>query len=578
MGMETGKLQLIPTPPTDRDDNIRWRTELIEHAATSGDFQNLVMTMCREDICGWFDGFVWTYDPRQDISPRPMILYPYQRDVVLDLQAAIRGGEDRLIEKSRDMGATWLVIGVFVHFWTFIADTPFLISSRVEDLVDRRGDPDCLMWKADYLVEGLPAWMRPAYSRTFMHLSNRANGSVIDGAAANQVGRGGRRKAIMLDEAAQMVRGIDASTADCTPCRIFVSTPHGVGNEFAEIRRAGTATVITLHWTKHPVKAAGKRRLPDGKWTSPWYEYECSRRASPRDIAQELDIDYLASGDMFFDLNVLSRIQSDDVRPPALRGNLRVERDGQRRPKKIEFAEQPNGPLRLWLHLDDEHRPPVVHNYAVGCDVSNGLGASNSVASIVDVHTGEKVGEYATAERAPEDFAEFVDALGRWFGGQIGRAYVAWEANGPGLVFGKRLLGLGYGYVHWQQQEESQSPKRSRIPGWHSNRNSKELILGEYRAALAKREFVNHSAEAIREATEYIYYPSGGIGPSQLVEETGAARQTHGDRVIADAVVNRARVEQPKARPPEKVVSPWSFAGRRQEYERKRKRERGVRA
>jgi len=573
--MEIASLTVRPTPPSDVEANVEWRRETLEDSRDRTDFQALLLAMCKADICGWFDGFVWTYDPRlDDVAPRPMILYPFQRKSIVDLQRAIRNGEDRLWEKTRDMGATWMVIGTLVHFWLFEADSPFLISSRVEDLVDRRGDPDCLFWKADYLIEGLPPWMIPNYNRSFMHLRNYDNGSVIDGAAANQVGRGGRRKGIMLDEAAQMVRGIDASTADCTRCRIFVSTPHGVGNEFAEIRRAGTVKTISLHWPEHPVKAKGKRRLPTGKWTSPWYEYECSRRASPRDIAQELDIDYLASGDMFFDLAILARIQSEDVSDPCLCGDLVVDRHPEtKRIRSVKFCEDPNGRLKLWLHLDDKERPPTAHNYALGADISNGLGASNSVVVAVDVHTREKVMEYATADKSPEDFAELVDALGRWFGGQIGRAYVAWEANGPGLVFGKRLLAFGYGYVHWQQREESQSPKRTRTPGWHSSRPNKELLLGEYRAALAKREFINHSSLAVREATEYIYYPSGGIGPSRLIEESQGARQTHGDRVIADAVANRARIQQPKAKPPEREISDFSFAGRRQAWDRKRKLE-----
>src|SRR5690606_6830422 len=79
------------------------------------------------------------------------------------------------------------------------------------------------------------------------------------------LGRGGRRKAIMLDEFAAAENGpeILAATADAAPCRIYNSTPQGRGNAFAAVRFSGKVKVVTLHWKDHPVKGAGARQIAD---------------------------------------------------------------------------------------------------------------------------------------------------------------------------------------------------------------------------------------------------------------------------------------------------------------------------
>ena len=58
----------------------------------------------------------------------------------------------------------------------------------------------------------------------------------------------------------------------------------------------------------------------------------------------------------------------------------------------------------------------------------------------------------------------------------------------------------------------------------------------QYDRVMAHGGFINHSDFALEEATYYIYFSDGYIGPAGLVEENSAARKTHGDCVIADAL------------------------------------------
>jgi len=107
--------------------------------------------MCKADPLYHLNVYGFTYDPRKEPSEIPFITYPYQDKLIADFHDAIRTGEDLVIAKSRDMGATWLLIAVFLHRWQFGGLCSFLLGSRKEEYVD--GDARSLMWKADRLLQ-----------------------------------------------------------------------------------------------------------------------------------------------------------------------------------------------------------------------------------------------------------------------------------------------------------------------------------------------------------------------------------------------------------------------------------------
>jgi hypothetical protein len=65
--------------------------------------------------------------------------------------------------------------------------------------------------------------------------------------------------------------------------QIRVSTPNGMGNVFATKRHGGRHPVFTFHWSQDPRKDEA------------WYQKKCAA-LEPETIAQELDLDYEASG------------------------------------------------------------------------------------------------------------------------------------------------------------------------------------------------------------------------------------------------------------------------------------------
>lgn len=243
----------------------------------------------KEGFKFFVNNFGWTADPRPEHAPHnlPFITWEFQDRLADWFIDHVDGGRDGLIEKSRDMGASWMI---FVYaplwYWLFRDGVNFLMGSYKEDLVDNR-TIDSLFGKIDYAIECLPKWMLPKgfrldKHRTHMRLTNPVNGNVITGDTMNaKFGRGSRKTAILFDELGFWDAAADAwgASSSSTSCRIANSTPQGY-NFFASLKK--NTDVITLHWTENPTK------------DKEWYEFE-KLRNSPEVIAQEIDLSYTKS-------------------------------------------------------------------------------------------------------------------------------------------------------------------------------------------------------------------------------------------------------------------------------------------
>lgn len=589
--------------PKDVRANIAHRRKLLDAADADEDLRAAIIYRCAQDPIWFIDGFGWTFDPRKSKHRViPWVTWPYQEQAIRDLWAAVEKGEDRLIDKSRDMGATWCILGLFFWYWRFTPQLPLTVVSCKEEKVDKKGNPDSLFWKLDFLHEHLPKWMQVDVYRTHMHMGNQFNKSVIDGEATTEnVTRSGRRKAGFFDEWAviEQAEAIEAGTADTMPCRIFASTPNGAWTMHTKMRFSNKVKVIVFHWSQHPAKRAGlyttKNGLPvimdtaykfphdykfnttkENKLRSPWYDAEEARRVSRRAMAQEVDIEHLAAGSCFFDTATLSRILSENgtVKPPLGEGDVsfkvvtRTEEGNEyRRVQDVELVRGGNPrPLRWWCEFVGDE-PSKKANYAIGADIGEGKGlsSSNSVLSVVDVATGHKVAEWVSCVKSPKEFAQIACAVGVFFGGQRGYAFLIHEQNGPGLAFGEEVRELGYPYIYWQRKEQSAWPKDKDVPGWQSGKTPKRILLSNYDWALTNGTFTNPSAEALTECFGYVFLNDGNIGVAVTPDaDPAGTKSSHGDRVIADALAYKGMEEQPQAKEEEKPQASMSLAVRRE--------------
>ena len=561
--------------PKDVKANLALRAKIADRAAHDGKFARHLLEMCERDCLLWINLFCWTSDPRLDQTDLPFVTYTeFQDSTIRQIEEAIDEQKDLCIDKSRDMGVSWMVLAVILHRWLFRNGQNFLIGSRKEELVDSTESPECLFWKLMYVLEKLPAWMKPTFHKTFANLKNVDRGGVIGGESTNKdFARAGRMRAIFLDEMASMENGWDimASTSQSSRCRIMVSTPKGSGNEFYEQAKNGKCkNCLSLHWTLHPLKREGLYYDSAGKPRSPWYDRECERLGDPQQIGQELDISYTSSDYQFFDEEILRRIRTMDVRDPVFVGRLEYDTHSYR---PLRLVADPGGPLRLWINPDGNGTIPggLLGTVSCGVDIATGAadasgrGRTNSTASFGDCRTGEKFGELVINGMQPHDFAGVVVACCRMFPEpEFDGAYLIWEHNGPGGVFANTVIQVcGYGRFYCRKNDESLSANVTDLPGFWSNANTKKALLGEYKRAIQTGECVVHSLRSVEEARAYVYGPSGSVYHSAALRthDPSGARENHGDMVIADALMwkgmdgRRPRMEAPAAQPIVKVGS-----------------------
>jgi phage terminase large subunit len=250
-----------------------------------------------------------TYDPRKagtdTPSTMPFRLFRRQRDLIHYLRACLSDQESGLIEKCRDMGATWVCCAFSVWLWMFWPGASVGWGSRKEQLVDKLGDPDSIFEKMRKIIGGLPREFLPEglnrdVHMTYMKFINPENEATITGEAGDNIGRGGRKLIYFKDESAHYERPerIEAALGDNTNVQIDISSVNGQGNVFHRRRKSG------VEWVKGAEIPKGKTRVFVMDWrhhpakTQEWYD---RRRQKAEDdgllhlFAQEVDRDYAAS-------------------------------------------------------------------------------------------------------------------------------------------------------------------------------------------------------------------------------------------------------------------------------------------
>lgn len=260
-----------------------------------------------EWIVHWCD----TYDPRNagtEVPARmPLIMFERQADLVEYIIACLEDQESGLVEKCRDMGATWVCAALSVWLWLFWEGASIGWGSRKEQLVDKIGDPDSIFEKMRMIIMGIPrffwpAGLNPDTHMTYMKIINPENGATITGEAGDNIGRGGRKLLYFKDESAHYERPekIEAALADTTRVQIDISSVNGTGNVFHRRRESGqewrpgkkiesgVTRVLVMDWRDHPAK------------TQEWYD--ARRRKAEADglmhvFAQEVDRNYSAAVD-----------------------------------------------------------------------------------------------------------------------------------------------------------------------------------------------------------------------------------------------------------------------------------------
>jgi len=273
--------EFYKTIPYELVENIQFRQDLHSLLTKDKGAQECYKEMCMAYPPIFFNSALWTYNPKNKPGLRniPFVLRPAQHDAVIAISDSINYGNDLLIDKSRDEGATEIITKTFLLFWLLQPECALLVGSRKEEYVDHSvvvrsdwtiaGDHKCLFHKFMYGMATLPPWMRPNFEKTHMQCRNADNGSMFDGEATNEnFGAGDRRTAILLDEFGRvdhkLAQNIRESVADVSDCVLYNSTHfYGRGHPFARLRFSGKCGVVVLPWYKNPEKTHGLYKSPD---------------------------------------------------------------------------------------------------------------------------------------------------------------------------------------------------------------------------------------------------------------------------------------------------------------------------
>lgn len=246
----------------------------------------------RDNPADFINDWGVTFEPR-NVERRlpsliPFILFPKQIEFVNWTVEHWRAQKPGLVEKSRDMGISWLSVALASTLCLFNEGMVVGFGSRKEEYVDKKDGPKSLFWKARQFIKYLPPEFRGIWEENkhapYMRINFPTTGSYIAGEAGDSIGRGDRSSIYFVDEAAHLERPhlIDASLSQTTNCRIDMSSVNGMGNPFAEKRHSGKIDVFTFHWRDDPRKS------------EEWYAKQLEQ-LSDVVVAQEIDINYSAS-------------------------------------------------------------------------------------------------------------------------------------------------------------------------------------------------------------------------------------------------------------------------------------------
>lgn len=460
---------------------------------------------CVVDEKYFLDTYAFMLDPVQ--GKIRFHLFEYQEDALDDF----RDYRFNVILKPRQMGISWLVAGKALHVVLFnFGKKVLMISKKEKDAVK-------LLNKSKYIYENLPLFLRVPDKE--MHQNEQVlkflkMESMIESVPSDpNAGRSEGLSLLIMDEAAFIPDATSIwkaayHTLSTGGAAILLSTANGVGNLFHEvwskaIKGENDFNAIKLHWRMFPGR------------DDEWYETQL-RNTSKKDMAQEVDCNFLQSGSPVFDAQFLFDANGDPI-----------------------LLASSTTPLEEYGGLIIYQRPIPGRRYLKGVDSSEGGGTDYCQMTVLDAETLDEVATLR-GKWAPGVYGEKIDALSRMYPGPLGV-----ERTGMGLAVVVRLQDLNTPDLYYHEEIDTRnmsSPKAPR-PGWVTSSKSKPVMIGELEEAVRNAWIRFASRIYADEMLVYTYLDEKG--------KMGAAKGYNDDSVMAVAIAWQMR----------KYVSRLQFGG-----------------
>lgn len=418
----------------------------------------------------FFSKFIKVIHPK--LGKVPFILYPYQISTLIEFV----NKRFNIVLKFRQAGLTELISMYCLWLCMYHPHKNVVIIS-IKDRIAKK-----VLRKIKFMYKNLPEHLKiPVVNGRGNDIGTASelefsNGSLISSIpTTEEAGRSEGVSLLVIDEAA-IVRWADRIWAAAFPtlstggAAILNSTAYGVGNlfhkQFVNALQGGSVfNAIRLHWQMHPER--------DDRW------YREQREIlGPRRTAQEIDGDFLTSGQTVFDMTDIRDIE--DL----------YEEEGV-------LATRESGLLKIFK------KPVKGARYTMGMDVATGRARDYTSFSILN-KLGEEVACYKgkiTPSKAR--------ALGCKTCKEYGTAIFAPESNDIGLAVAEGAQDAGYPNLYYSQailrKKNEAKPEVQKIPGWYTTRKNRPVIIAGLEEDIRNGDVTLRSPYFVAEAPTFIY-------------------------------------------------------------------------
>jgi len=400
------------------------------------------------------------------------LLYPFQKILLWNFI----NNRFNIVLKFRQAGVTELISLYCLWLAMFHPNKNIQIIS-IKDRVAKK-----VLRKIKYMYRNLPVVLktpivngRPGDIGTATEMEF-SNGSMITSIPTTEdAGRSEALSLLVIDEGA-IVKWASKIWAAAFPTlstggsAIVNSTPYGVGNWYhqtwVDACVGGNGFVpVRLKWDMHPER--------DIKW------YTQMRNAlGAKRTAQEIDGDFLSSGDTVFDLVDIKSIEDD------LADNQPIER-------------RLNGNLLIF------EKPRANGQYYIGADVATGRARDYSAFSVMD-----RYGSEVAAFKGRITVDKYKTLLGN-IGKDYNYALLAPETDGVGEGLVRWLQDDGYSNLYYTKQMLRQKgkskPEMKKVPGWVTTGKNRPIIIDELEQDIRNEEIQIRDPFFVQEAYTFIY-------------------------------------------------------------------------
>jgi hypothetical protein len=448
--------------------------------------RNEIIT-CGRDPVYFIKKYVQIQHPKRGLIP--FKLFDYQEKLLHDYVT------DRfnIILKSRQIGISEVTAAYAVWLMLFHKDKNILVMASKAETAKN------IIKKVKTSFKYIPEWLMLADVITDNRFSvELSNGSQIKAiATAHDAGRSEALSLLIIDEAAFVI-GLDELWTGLYPTVaaggnvIILSTPNGVGNKFHQLYEEAADGLnefktTKLMWWVHPERIAGLRDDPDrpGFKTSPWYKHEIgAANMSPRDIAQELECNFNASGDTMVSSEMIDCLEQGVIEPIS--------------------REHWDRGLSIWWNPQSNKR------YFISADVARGDGKDYSACHVWDIDTMDQCAEYY-GKIPVEEYAKLMVDLGH----RYNNAMLVIENNSIGLACLEHVRLLGYENVYYSMKGDEKAgqsvnttwgpPNGDLVIGFVMSPKTRPLVMSKLEEYIRNRLMFVRSKRLIAELRTFIW-------------------------------------------------------------------------